>query len=188
MQRYRERLERIVELRMDRRLQGRVDPADIVQETCLAALDRFSAYRESDRSCPFFLWLRMETLQKLVDAHRFHLGAKMRSAYGEVSLHGGAPPVSSVSLAGQLIGRLSTASNAFMRAELSLLVEDALNQLTPDDREILALRHYEELSNSEAAQVLGLSPTAASNRHVRALRRLKKAFRALPGGLDEISL
>ncbi len=188
MDRHRPRLERIVQLRMDPCLQGRIDPADVVQETCVAALDRFDAYRHGNREFPFFLWLRLETLQKLVDLHRFHLGAKMRSAYGEVSLHGGAPPVSSASLAGQLIGKLSTASGAVMRAELSLLVEDALNKMSAEDREILCLRHFEELSNIEAASVLGLSATAASNRHVRALRRLRSVFQSIPGGLDQLTL
>ncbi len=185
---HRSRLERIVELRMDTRLQGRVDPADVVQETYLAALKRFSFYRDGKREYPFFLWLRLEALQKLVDLHRFHLGTRMRSAYDEVSLHGGGPPVSSASLAGQLIGRISTASGAIMRAELSLLVEEALNQMSFEDREILCLRHYEELSNAEAANVLGLSPTAASNRHVRALRRLRTVFKSISGGIDHLTL
>jgi RNA polymerase sigma-70 factor, ECF subfamily len=183
--RFRERLEQIVKLRLDRRLQGRVDPADVVQETSLAVLRKFGDYAEKDSKLPFFLWVRLETLQKLVDIHRFHLGAKLRSAGQEISLHrGGLPPVTSVSLAEQLLGRLSTASHAAMRAELKLRVEDALNSMDDSDREMLVLRHFEELSNSEAAQVLGISPTAACNRYVRALKRLKAVFEGLPGGLE----
>ena len=183
--RLRGRLEQIVKLRLDRRLQGRVDPADVVQETTLAVLRKFGEYAAKDPKLPFFLWVRLETLQKLVDVHRFHLGAKLRSAGQEVSLHrGGLPPVTSISLAEQLLGRLSTASHAAMRAELKIRVEDALNSMDESDREMLVLRHFEELSNSEAAEVLGISPTAACNRYVRALKRLKTVFEGSPGGLE----
>src|SRR5262245_16076586 len=126
-QRHRDRLERMVRLRMDRRLQGRVDPADVVQEAYLAARGKFPHYRAAP-PLPFFLWLRLEVGQKLVDAHRFHLGSKMRDAGQEVSLHHGAlPQVSSLSLAEQLLGRLTTASHAAMRAELKVRVQEALN-------------------------------------------------------------
>lgn len=180
----RERLERIVKLRLDRRLQGRVDPADVVQETQLAALRKFEDYA-ADPKLPFFLWVRLETLQKLIDVHRFHLGAKMRSVGQEISLHrGGLPQVTSVSLAEQLLGRLSTASRAAMRVELKLKIEDALNQMDANDREMLVLRHFEELTNSEAATVLEISPTAACNRYVRALKRIKTVLEEMPGGLE----
>jgi RNA polymerase sigma-70 factor (ECF subfamily) len=186
-ERFRGRLERIVKLRLDRRLQGRVDPADVVQETYLAVQRKFREYAASPGGLPFFLWLRLETLQKLVDVHRFHLGAKIRSVGREISLHrGGLPPVTSVSLAEQLLGRLSTPSHAAMRAEIKIRIEDALTSMDPVDREILVLRHFEELSNLEAAQVAGISPTAACNRHVRALRRLKAVLEEMPGGLDGI--
>jgi RNA polymerase sigma-70 factor (ECF subfamily) len=184
LQQHRERLERIVKLRIDRRLQGRVDPADVVQETTVAVLRKFAEYAANPK-LSFFLWLRLETLQKLIDVHRFHLGTKMRSAGQEVSLHRGSlPQVNSVSLAEQLLGRLSTASRVAMRAELKLKVEDALNQMDANDREMLVLRHFEELSNAEAAEVLELSVTAACNRYVRALKRLKSVFAEMPGGLE----
>ena len=180
----RERLVRIVRLRLDRRLQGRVDPADVVQETHVAVLRKFRDYATAPK-LSFFLWVRLETLQKLVDVHRYHLGAKMRSAGQEISLHRGSlPQVTSISLAEQLLGRLSTASRAAMRAELKLKVEDALNQMDANDREMLVLRHFEELTNSEAAEVLELSVTAACNRYVRALKRLKTVFEEMPGGLE----
>lgn len=182
--RHRERLERIVRLRLDRRLQGRVDPADVVQETYLAVSKKFADYA-GEPKLPFFLWLRLETLQKLIDVHRFHLGAKMRTADQEVSLHqGGYPAVTSVSLAEQLLGRLSTASQAAMRAELKIRVEEALNGMDTNDREMLVLRHFEELSNQEAAAVLGLSVTAACNRYVRALKRLRAVIESSPGGIE----
>jgi RNA polymerase sigma-70 factor (ECF subfamily) len=186
VERHRERLERMVRLRMDRRLQGRVDPADVVQEAYLAVRSKFVQYK-ADSQLPFFLWLRLEVGQKLVDLHRFHLGTQMRDAGQEVSLHRGAlPQVDSVSLAEQLLGKLTTASRAAMRAELKIRVQEALNSMDPQDREVLILRHFEELSNSEAAYVLGIKPTAAVNRYVRALKRLKAVFVGMPGGIEGI--
>jgi RNA polymerase sigma-70 factor (ECF subfamily) len=184
VERHRDRLERMVRLRMDRRLQGRVDAADVVQDTYLAVLSKFPQY-SADPRLPFYLWLRLEVGQKLVDLHRFHLGAQMRDAGQEVSLHRGPlPQVSSLSLAEQLLGKLTTASRAAMRAELKIRVQEALNSMDPQDREMLILRHFEELSNGEAAQVLGIKPSAAVNRYVRALKRLKDVFQGMPGGLE----
>src|SRR6516162_11566110 len=153
VERHRERLERMVRLRMDRRLQGRVDPADVVQEAYLAVRSKFVQYK-ADSQLPFFLWLRLEVGQKLVDLHRFHLGTQMRDAGQEVSLHRGAlPQVTSLSLAEHLLGKLTSASKAAMRAELKIRVQEALNSMDSHDREVLILRHFEELSNAEAAEV-----------------------------------
>jgi RNA polymerase sigma-70 factor (ECF subfamily) len=186
VERHRDRLERMVRLRMDRRLQGRVDAADVVQDAYLAVRGKFPQYC-ADSRLPFFLWLRLEVGQKLVDVHRFHLGAKMRDAGQEVSLHQGAlPQVTSLSLAEHLLGKLTTASHAAMRVELKLRVQEALNGMDPHDREMLILRHFEELSNGEAAQVLGIKPSAAVNRYVRALKRLKDVFQGMPGGIEGI--
>jgi RNA polymerase sigma-70 factor (ECF subfamily) len=186
VERHRDRLERMVRLRMDRRLQGRVDPADVVQESYLAVRGKFPQY-SADPHLPFFLWLRLEVGQKLVDVHRFHLGTKMRDAGQEVSLYRGAlPQVTSLSLAEHLLGKLTTASQAAMRVELKLRVQEALNSMDPNDREVLILRHFEELSNAEAAQVLGIKPSAAVNRYVRALKRLKEVFEGMPGGIEGI--
>jgi RNA polymerase sigma-70 factor, ECF subfamily len=125
--------------------------------------------------------------QKLVDVHRFHLGTKMRDAGQEVSLYRGAlPQVTSHSLAEHLLGKLTTTSRAAMRVELKLRVQEALNSMDPQDREVLILRHFEDLSNAEAAQVLGIKPSAAVNRYVRALKRLKDVFQGMPGGIGEI--
>ena len=186
VERHRDRLERMVRLRMDRRLQGRVDPADVVQEAYLAVRGKFPQYCAEPR-LPFFLWLRLQVGQQLVDVHRFHLGTNMREAAPEVSLHRGAlPQVTSLSLAEHLLGKLTTASQAAMRVELKLRVQEALNSMDPHDREVLILRHFEELSNAEAAQVLGIKPSAAINRYVRALKRLKDVFQGMPGGIEGI--
>jgi RNA polymerase sigma-70 factor (ECF subfamily) len=175
----RDRLEQMVRLRLDRRLQGRLDPADVLQEAYLDVTRRFPEY-VANPVLPFFLWLRLLTGQRLVDLHRQHLGAKMRSAGQEVSLHhGGLPAASSASLAELLLGRLTTASRAAIRAETQLRVQEALNSMDPLDREVLVLRHFEDLSNAEAAHVLGLQESAASKRYVRALKRLKELLSAL---------
>jgi RNA polymerase sigma-70 factor (ECF subfamily) len=186
VERHRDRLERMVRLRIDRRLQGRVDPADVVQDAYLTVRGKFSQY-SADSRLPFFLWLRLEVGQKLVDVHRFHLGAQMRDAGQEVSLYRGAlPQVTSLSLAEHLLGKLTPASQAAMRVELKLRVQEAINSMAPHDREVLILRHFEELSNTEIAQVLGIKPSAAVNRYVRALKRLKDVFEGMPGGIEGI--
>jgi RNA polymerase sigma-70 factor (ECF subfamily) len=183
---HRARLEQMVRLRLDRRLQGRLDPCDVLQEAFLDVARRFPEYR-ADPAMPFYLWLRLLTGQRLVDLHRQHLGAKMRNAGLEVSLHGGQlPRASSASLAELLLGRLTTASRAVIRAETQHRVQEALNSMDAIDREVLVLRHFEMLSNEETAQVLGLKPSAASNRHLRALRRLKEIMAQVPGSSDSM--
>jgi RNA polymerase sigma-70 factor, ECF subfamily len=170
----RDRLRRMVQLRLDRRLQGRIDPSDVIQEAFVDASRRLAEYA-TDPAMPPFLWLRFITAQRLVTLHRIHLGVKARDAGREVSLHcGPLPSADSRSLAAQLLGRLTSPSRAAIRAEVQIKIQDALNAMDPIDREILALRHFEELNNSETAAVLGLHKAAASNRYVRALRRLKE--------------
>ncbi len=178
---YRDRLRQLVRLRMDRRVQGRVDPSDVLQEAYLDISKRLAEYAD-DPKMPLYLWLRQITGQKLIDTHRRHLGAQMRDAGQEVSLyHGALPQATSVSLAAKLLGKMTSASRAMERAENQILVQEALNSMDPIDREILVLRHFEMLSNSESAHVLGLSKTAASNRYIRALKRIKDVLTSLPG-------
>jgi RNA polymerase sigma-70 factor (ECF subfamily) len=183
-ERHRARLRRMVRLRLDRRLQGRVDPSDVLQEAYLDLTARLPDYAR-DRTMPPFLWLRLVTGQRLMQVHRHHLGAALRDAGREVSLYRGAlPQASSASLAAQLLGRLTTASQAAVRAERQLQLQAILNGMDPLDREILALRHFEGLSNGEAAAVLGLSKTAASNRYIRALGRLRDLLEHVLGFSD----
>jgi RNA polymerase sigma-70 factor (ECF subfamily) len=182
--RYRERLRRMVKLRLDRRLQGRIDASDVLQEAYLDVAKRASEYA-ANPTMPFFLWLRFLTGQRLVMVHRQHLGAKMRDAGQEVSLYRGAlPQASSVSLAAQLLGRMTSPSLAAVRAEMQLKLQEALNGMDPIDREVLVLRHFEELSNGETAALLGLQKAAASNRYIRALKRLKEVLSSMPGFFD----
>ena len=182
--RYRDRLRRMVKLRLDRRLQGRIDASDVLQDAYLDAARRFAEYA-ANPTMPFFLWLRLLTGQRLLMVHRQHLGAKMRDAEQEVSLYRGAlPQASSVSLAAQLLGRMTSPSLAAVRAEMQLKLQEALNGMDPIDREVLTLRHFEELSNAETAAVLGLQKAAASNRYIRALKRLKDVLSSMPGFFD----
>jgi RNA polymerase sigma-70 factor (ECF subfamily) len=182
---YRDRLRRVVRLRMDRRLQGRVDPSDVLQEAFLDFQSRAQEYaRQPDM--PFFLWLRFLVGQRLQLLHRHHLGTQMRDAGREVSLHHGAmPQATSISLAAQLLGRFTSVTHAVQRAEMQLILQEAINNMDPIDREILALRHFEELSNEETAQVLDIKPSAASSRHIRALKRLRDILKNTPGFFDK---
>ena len=134
---------------------------------------------------PAFLWFRWITGERLLDIHRRHLGTKMRDAGLEVSLHNGAMPhATSVSLAELLLGRLTSPTLAARRAEMQMMLQEVLNAMDPIDREVLTLRHFEDLSNTETAQALGLTKSAASNRYIRALLRLKETLAGMPGFLD----
>jgi RNA polymerase sigma-70 factor, ECF subfamily len=181
--RYRKRLKQMVRLRLNRQLQGRVDDSDILQDACLEAARRLPDYLVN-KPLPFFLWLRHITGEKLIDAHRHHLGAKMRDAAQEVSLHRGPmPAASSGSLAAQLLGRLTSPSEAAIKAETRLRVQEVLNGMDPLDREILALRHFEQLTNAEVAATLEMNESTASSRYLRALKRLKDELSLYPGSL-----
>jgi RNA polymerase sigma-70 factor (ECF subfamily) len=182
--RHRDRLRQMVHLRLDRRLQGRIDPSDVLQEAFLDIYRRQSEYR-ADSKMPPFVWLRFLTGQRLLALHRRHLGAQIREAGREVSLQADdLPQADSLSLANLLLGRLTTPSLAVMRAELQIHLQDVLNGMDPIDREVLVLRHFEELSNGETAAILGLQKAAASNRYVRALKRLTDILSTIPGFLD----
>ena len=179
--RYRDRLRRMVRLRLDRRMAGRVDTSDVLQDAYLDVARRFGEYAVAP-AVPFYLWLRALTGQRLIDLHRRHLGAQMRDAGQEVSLYRGAmPSASSASLAKQLLAGLTSPTQAAIRAEMQLRLQEALNSMDPIDREVVVLRHFEELGNIEAAQVLGIEPAAASKRYIRAIRRLRAILDAVPG-------
>ena len=166
------RLLRMVQLRMDRRVAGRVDAADVVQEAYLDASRRLQEYLNNP-TMPLLLWLRFLTAQRLLATHRTHLGAKKRDARMEQPTH--QAEVNSESLSIQFYGRLTSPSKAAMREESRTRVRAVIAQMEPIDREMLSLRHFEELTNSEAALELEISPAAASRRYIRALERLRSA-------------
>jgi RNA polymerase sigma-70 factor (ECF subfamily) len=184
--RHSDRLRRMVVLRLDPRLHGRLDPSDVLQEAYLEATDRLPEYLR-DPALPFFLWLRLITGQKVAYLHRFHFGAEMRSVGREASLYSGAlPEASSAALVAHLLGHDTSPSEAAVRAERKVRLQEALNCMEALDREVLALRHFEQLSNSEAAQVLGLQESAASKRYARAVKKLKEVLDSMPGGLEGV--
>jgi RNA polymerase sigma-70 factor (ECF subfamily) len=176
-----QRLWRMVNFRMDRRLQGRVDPDDVLQEGYLAAAERLQHYGNDTPLSPF-VWLRMVILQTLTDVHRYHLGVQMRDAYREVDLRACRyPQTTTASLAALLVGNVTSPSQAAARAEMLEQVEQAIADMDALDREVLALRHFEELGNREVAEVLGIQQKTASIRYIRALRRLKIILSQTPG-------
>ncbi len=171
---YRDRLRRMVALRLDPRLHGRVDASDVIQEGYLDAARRLPEYLAEPGRMPFYLWLRFLVGQRVIEAHRRHL-AEGRNAGREVSLYRGAmPEVSTAALAAQLLGKLTTPSDAAIRTERRVRLQEAQNVMDPIDREVLVLRHYEQLSNGEVGRVLGIDKSAASKRHIRALLRLRE--------------
>jgi RNA polymerase sigma-70 factor, ECF subfamily len=182
--RHRDRLRRMVALRLDWRLQARIDASDVIQDAYVEVATRLEEYFRNP-ALPLFLWLRLVVGERLSKLHRQHLGAQMRDAGREVSLYREAlPAASSAALAAQLLGKHTSPSQAAVRAERVLRLQEALNTLDPMDREVLALRHFEELSRSEAAQVLGIEEAAAGKRYIRALKRLRNLLAGLPGGLE----
>lgn len=182
---HREKLNRMIRCRMDRRVQGRVDPSDVVQEACIEAVKRYSEFQQQTKM-PFYLWLRFLTLQQLMIVHRKHLNVKMRSITNEDRIVGDlitAPNVAA--LAEMLSGTITSPSSAFQKKELQVRLHAALDALDPKDREILALRHFEQLNTVESAQVLDISEGLASTRYGRALRKLLAVLKELFGSESE---
>lgn len=175
-QSYRRRLANSIRLRMDRRLHGRIDCSDVLQDAFLDAARRLPEYVAAPR-VSLFLWLRALTTQRLIDLHRRHLGAQMRSVSLEVSLNTGEGLYASAqSLAELLVDSSRTPGAKLVQLEVQQRVQDALNAMEPVDREVLAMRQFESLTNDEVAAVLNLTKAAASNRYVRALTRLHKVL------------
>jgi RNA polymerase sigma-70 factor (ECF subfamily) len=171
----------MVRLRLDRRVGRRLDASDVLQEVYFDVARRFPEYAATP-AVPFYVWLRALTGQRLIDLHRQHLGAKMRDAGQEISLYRGAfPQASSASLAQQLLAGLTSPTQAAIRAEMQLKLQEALNSMDPIDREVVVMRHFEELNNIETAAALGIEPSAASKRYLRAIRRLKAILDQIPG-------
>jgi RNA polymerase sigma-70 factor, ECF subfamily len=182
---HRDRLLRMAEFRLDPRLLGRVGAEDVLQEAYLDAAKRISHFAD-ETATSFFIWLRMVVTQTLIDVHRRHLGAQMRDAGREMAIRG-APfsKATSFSLAAGLVGQFTSPTFAARRAEMSERLRAALEDMDPIDREVLALRHFEELTNEEVAEELGIQQKAASIRYVRALRRLRELLGGIPGFTED---
>lgn len=182
---HRDRLWRMVNFRMDPRLHGRVDADDVLQETWLAVVQRIDHFL-ADASRSIFVWFRLVASQTMVDIHRRHIGTQKRNAAAEFSIHRGwSSESTSFSLSFHLLGHLTSPTQAALREELSQQLKTALESMQEVDREVLALRHFEQLTNRETAQILEISDQAASDRYMRALGRLKGVLTRLPGFLDQ---
>lgn len=182
--RYHDRLRRMVAVRLDSHLQGRIDPSDVLQDAYLDAFEQLSDYLR-ELKIPFFLWLRLVTGHRLAKLHRYHLGTQMRDAAREVSIfHGALPEASSAVLAAHLLGHGESPSEEASRAERRARLHAAINRLEPLDREVLSLRHFEQLTTAEVATVLGINKAAAGKRYVRALSRLRYVLVGEPEGLE----
>src|SRR5262245_25972391 len=185
LERYRPRLRRMVSLRLDPRPRGRVDASDVIPEGYIDAMKRLDEFSR-DPSAPFYIWLRFLVGQRVQEQHRRHLDTPGRDVGREISIYRGAMPGASTgALAARLLGKLTSPSQAAMRAERKLRLQEALNCMDPLARGILVLRHYEQMTNGDAAAALGLDKSAASKRYTRALVRLKEILAALPGEMSE---
>lgn len=170
---HRDPLRRMIGLRLDRTVGRRVDASDVVQEVLLKASARLAQYLRNP-VLPFDLWLRQIARDHVIDAHRKHRGSQVRSVDRERALTGRHfADHSSLDLAAQLRDPELTPAAASLRRELEARFREAIDRLDHDDREIILLRHFEQLSNSEAARALGLSEPACGMRHLRALRKLR---------------
>ena len=180
IERHREPLRRLIHLRLDRALQRRVDASDVVQDVLLEASRRLSDYLR-DPAMPFHLWLRQIARDHLIDVHRRHRLAERRTVDREQPLD--APAFahrSSIDLAADLKDHELTPAAAAIRQELERRLHEVIAQLDEDDREILLMRYFEQMSNQEIAQALGLSEAAAGMRHLRALRRMRTLMGETP--------
>lgn len=174
---HRDRLRRMVQLRMDRRLAGRVDASDVIQEAFIEASLRYKEFSEEKNTVSEFIWLRFLTGQKLSQFHRRHLGVQSRDASREVNLRYSADVnATSMVIAAKLVGHGTSPSEAVVRDEAIGRVRKTLEEMSEVDREIIALRHFEQLTNAETAEILSLTEAASYRRYIRAMQRLRKTM------------
>jgi RNA polymerase sigma-70 factor (ECF subfamily) len=175
MERHRDSLRRMVQLRLDQKIQRRIDVSDVVQDVLVEANRRLQDYLKAACQMPFHLWLRQIAQDRIIDAHRRHRASAKRSVDRERPLAvPAADDHSTMQLAAQLAGRELTPAAAATQAELAKAVAAAIAKLPDQDCEIIVMRHYEQLTNQEIAQALALTEPAASMRYLRAIRRLKE--------------
>lgn len=171
---FRDPLRRMVDLRLDPALARRIDASDIVQDVMIEATQRLREYLKKP-DMPFHLWLRHLAQDRIIDAHRRHRGAQRRSIDREQAITKPAwAEDSSASLVSQLVDTERTPATEAIRAELERKLTAAVNKLPDGDRDMILMRHTEQLSNQDVAKALGLTEAAASMRYLRSLRRLKQ--------------
>ena len=175
LERHRKSIRRLIELRLDRKVQRRVDVSDVVQDVMVEASGRLGKYLD-DPAMAFHLWLRQIAWDHMIDTYRRHRVSAKRNMDREQPMAATGPDESSVDLAIQLSDPNLTPAAIATQREIAEKVEAAISQLDERDQEIVLMRHYEHLSNLEIAEVLGLNPPAASMRYLRAVRRLRQVL------------
>jgi RNA polymerase sigma-70 factor (ECF subfamily) len=181
-EKHRPALRRMVGLRLDRAVANRVDASDVVQDVLFKASQRLREYLHNP-VLPFHLWLRQIARDHIIDVHRRHRQSAKRSVDRERALYAGGgayPDQSSLNLAAHLRDSGLTPAAEALKRELQSRFQLVLHRMNEDDREIVLLRHFEQLSNGEVASALGLSEAAAGMRHIRALRRLRTLLEEVP--------
>lgn len=185
LERHRPKLRRMLALRLDTRLDGHINLADLVREVERDAFDRRNEYL-NEQSVPFFVWLRSIAGSRLKAWHRKFLGSDSKRGSSAVSIcREPSPAATTAALAAQLLGQISQETQAAERAARKLRLQEALDAMRPLDREVLALRHFERLSNAEAACVLGLPESVASTSYIQALKGLKTILSTQRGPSQE---
>jgi RNA polymerase sigma-70 factor (ECF subfamily) len=180
VQKHHARLRRMVSLRLDRRLRGWINPSEVIRQAAATGSSRCVEYLQNP-SEPFFVWLRRLTGQTLQLLQRHRLGEALENSR-ELSLQPGSiPAASSMALAVHLLGQTPALHEAELRARRLRFLEEALNGMAAPEREMLALRHFEQLNNAETAADLGLTEAEASKLYIRALKRLKEILQGMPG-------
>ena len=174
---HREPVRRMIDLRLDRAIAARVDASDVVQEVLLEASRRLDAYLR-EPNMPFHLWLRHIAKDHIIDAHRRHRQAQKRGVDRERPVIPAAlADHSSIELAAQFFDHELTPASAAMQQELQKRLHASIEKLDEDDREIIFMRHFEQMTNQDVAALHGLTEAAASMRHLRALRRLRELLK-----------
>jgi len=184
MDRHRESIRRMIQMRLDNKIQRRIDVSDVVQDVLVEANRRLQNYLENPQMS-FHLWLRQIAKDRIIDAHRRHRGSAKRSVDREKPLAvQAADDHSTMQLLDQLRDPELTPAAAATQQEMARAVERSIAALGDQDAEIIIMRHYEQLSNQEIAQALGLTEPAASMRYLRAVRRLREMLGTGPGAED----
>ena len=181
----RARLRKIVDTRLDVRLQGRVDPSDVLQETFVDLTKKLAGYRERCRTKPMslFVWMRLVAVERVLICHRAHLDAGARAVQREV-VRLNANSATSMFLAEQFLAQFASAEHRLLKKEMQQVLLKTLDEMEPLDHEVITMRYFEELTNGEIAESLGISKNAASSRFVRAMTRLRQELDTIPGFTD----
>lgn len=174
LDRHRDALRRMIDMRMDKVIQRRVDASDIVQDVMIEANRRLTDYL-ANPVMPFHLWLRSMAHDRLIDAHRRHRDAARRSIDREQPLVAAKfLDQSTMDLGVNLADKEMTPAAAATWHELQRRFQNAIDTLEDQDREVILMRHFEHLGNSDVAAALGLSEPAAGMRYMRAMRKLRE--------------